>query len=733
LGDCIDLIKKLITTHRIFKQFVPITKMIQYFLDAKCVKGAVLVGDGVASSLNNFDQNRVAVLKQSDVSLYLDAIVSLEAYSEASSQERLASLVSLFSKLGFTLKCRLMLELDAQVNSRFIGLDACQLIFLEISENFLSSELRVPSASDALGLLKCFIRVGNPKWLESLLSKMFIDPDEDECERIVLFTKLLSHQSLWKLAKSSELGKISLVFLLDKCPELLLSIMSPSNEVSVSRSTYPHQFYGVTLPSILAKYLQFVLEAERIPELADAHRLSSISLLLSQMKFNQLNHILNVFHKSSSEHWNTSPCYSDMMRDICKSMVSAMKNVKPTREAVSKIVRFFFDFLDKSLSQSLLMKVCAFQAAGGWSHIIKYEFFSDIISSTEVWDKLDSPARLDILNTCASLIESWITEESNTLGENSWNKKTQEELRNVQFSSCAHFFFLIEEHRFDPKQKYVVESFQPYLKKLPCLHLRRFMLKLHTSIITTKPYVKEYPLCLELFTTVCRHFVANNFLSDKLSKEECDKIVNCLFFIDDPRSWERFADEICSKAMITDDDQPFLRTLLNINIQEITESPLASAAIIRIADYWVSKWKSVAEPPFTWNMPKVVIPNYSEVQKFLHSSESHFIYHLRSIEHFHRFKKNLNQTDLLMKCVSVSDWNPMDRNCRLEKTTEYHKRVLELFQRLTSKMDDALKFRQSLSQNLAAVKSTVKRQLELGSSSTSSDEVRIVSSKRSKP
>ncbi len=729
MDDCIDLIKRLITTHRIFKQFVPITKMIQYFLDAKCVEGAVLVGDGVASSLNNFDQKRVAVLKKPDVSLYVDAIVSLEAYPEASSQERLASLVSLFSKLGSSLRCRLVVQLDAQVNSRCIVSQSCQFIFLEICETFLSSELRVPSAADALGLLKCFILQENPKWLESLLSNMI----PDQFERIVLFTKLLSHQSLWKLATSSELGKKSLVFILNRYSALLFSKLSSSNEIS--RSRYPFQSYEGTLQSSLAKYLQFVLEAERIPVLADPDRLSSISLLLSQMKFNQLHHILDVFHKSSSEHWNTSPCYSDMMRDICKYMVSTMKNVKPIREAVSKIVRLFFDFLDKSSSQSLLMEVCGFQAAGGWSHNIKYEFFSDIISSTEVWDKLDSVAKLDILNTCARLIESWITEESNTLGENSWNNQTLNDLRNVQFSSCAHFFFLIEEHRFDPKQKYVAGSFQPYLKKLPCLLLRSFMLKLHTSIVTTKPCVKDFPLCLELFIMVCRHFVAKNFLSDKLSKEECDNIVNCLFFIDDPRSWERFADEICSKAMITDDNQPFQQTLLNTNFQEaIAKSPLASAAIIRIADYWVSNWKSVAEPPNTWSMPKVVINNYSEVQKFLHSSESHFIYHLRSIEHFRRFKNNLKQTDLLMKCVSVSDWNPRDRNCRLDKTTEYHKRfILELFQRLTSEMDDVLKFRQSLSQNLATVKSTGKRKLELGSSSTSSDEVPIVSSKRSKP
>ena len=85
--------------------------MIQYFLDVKCVKGAMLVGDCVASSIN-IDQKGAAVLKQSDVALYVDAIVSLEAYPEASSQDRLASLVSVFSKLSSTLQCRLMVELD---------------------------------------------------------------------------------------------------------------------------------------------------------------------------------------------------------------------------------------------------------------------------------------------------------------------------------------------------------------------------------------------------------------------------------------------------------------------------------------------------------------------------------------------------------------------------------------------------------------------------------------------
>jgi hypothetical protein len=50
-GDCIDLIKG----RRIGNQFVPIIKMVQYFLGVKCVKGAMLVGDCVASSMAIID------------------------------------------------------------------------------------------------------------------------------------------------------------------------------------------------------------------------------------------------------------------------------------------------------------------------------------------------------------------------------------------------------------------------------------------------------------------------------------------------------------------------------------------------------------------------------------------------------------------------------------------------------------------------------------------------------
>jgi hypothetical protein len=610
----------LITPHRIINQFVPIIKMIQYFLGVKCVKGAMLVGDCVASSLANIDQKGAAVLKQSDVALYVDAIVSLEAYPESSSQERLASLVSLFSKLPSTSQCSLVLELGAQGNSRFMGIESCQFIFLKICETFLSCELLVPSSPDALKLLKCFIRLGNPKWLESLLYKMINVPNQEGT--IALLKQLLSYRSLWKLATTSELGKTALTSILNPYSTLLLNTLSAIEKKVQPPSNFKWNKNGSLLLSSVTEYIQFVMKVKRNPKLADLQPIPSISLLLCQMNFDQMLYILDDFHTSSSKRLNTYPCYFDMVREICKALVSAMKksNVMQHRNAVSKMVRCFLNFLDESLSQSLLKEVCAIEAAVCWSLNFKYGFFLDVISSTEVWGKLDSDTKLAILNTCATLVESWITEECNRLDRYSWDEKTQE----GEFSSCAHFFILIEDHRFDPKQKNIIGSFQPYLKKMPRLHLRSLMLDLHKLIVTRKPSVKKSPSCFVfvLFIAVCRNFFSRPFLLDYVSKADGDKIVNCLLLIDDARSWERFADEICSFRVITDDNQPFQRTLFNTNIQEaIAKSPLASTAVIRIADNWVSKWKSVAEPPFTWSMPKAVIPNLLQVQEFLRSSE----------------------------------------------------------------------------------------------------------------
>jgi hypothetical protein len=307
-----------------------------------------------------------------------------------------------------------------------------------------------------------------------------------------------------------------------------------------------------------------------------------------------------------------------MIDEICQTLIAKMKReLFLNKEAVLKVVWYLVNCVEQLLAQSLIKEVCAIVAAEKWKKHEKYEFFNYIIS--DGWSKLESISKLDILNMCAALIESWIIEECKRL------------YTNCDFSECARFFFLIEKHRFDPSQLDISRSFEPYLEKLPLILLKDCLLNLHMLVVTTKPCIRELPVCRELFSKVCRHFVDRNFLSVYKS-EDASKILNCLIWIDDDRYWKLFADKICSSFVITEEYQPFQQILLwNTSIHEaIVKSNFFFNAFIRIVDFWVSKWKSVKEPAFTWCMPKAIVPNHPEVESFLRSSQTDFYYHIRS-------------------------------------------------------------------------------------------------------
>ena len=703
----------------------------------------MLVGDLLASSIVNLDQYGAAALELSDVSLYMNSIVTLEVYPEASSQERIKSFVSLFPKLNSFLQCRLVLQLDSQGNSRFMGIASCQFAFLEICKSFLSCELRVPSASDAFGLLNCFIRLGNSELLESLISKIISVPVQKsylDSSHLMLLQKLISNPAFWKFDTLSELEKTARISVVDCYSTLLFKQLAAIKEEALSPSDYTWTYKCEPLLSSLTFCLRFVMRMERNPELVDPQRIPSISLQLTQMNFEQLWYILDGFQKSHSKRLSKHPCYSAMMREICKSLISEMKKnpkVMQRREAVSNMVWCFIHYLEKSLAQSLIKEVCTIEAAGCWSPNFKYQFFKDLVSSSAVWSKLEPISRMDILNSCATLIESWVIEEYQKLDTNTPIPQNQKDFKQSKFYVCVHLFFLIEKHRFDPNQKNINRSFLPYLEKLPLIHMKVVLLDLHISVVTTKPCIKKFSNCLDFFSELCRHFVGRNFLSVSVSEEDHLKILNCLFWIDDARSWKLFADRICSSVFITDGNQAFQRIFLgNANIQDaIVNSSFSFDAFKRIVDYWVSKWKSLEEPSFTWCMPKAKVPNHPEVESFLRSALKDFYYHIRSETSLKGFTEELIQNGPLNGfSVSVKKWFGADKVCQLEKTKEHHDRVTEPYRRLRLEIENVLKLRQSLSRRRAAAKLTEKRHLESVPSSTTSDEVLILSPpKRIKP
>ena len=216
-NDCADLIKRIISCDRVLNQLVPLTKLAQYFVDVNCFDGAKTVGDCISSSFAKFDQLEAEKLASENVKLYLNFLVSLESETKTSNRERLTSFVSSFPKLLPQVQCQLILDLEAQGELRFNGLDSCQFLFPELCKVFLSCNLHSqtqPVKDVVVDLLLCFVRLGNVEWLHSFIGNIcrVVPSTTQSIEgvnsfRNELLETLVSSAAFWELATSSEFGQ----------------------------------------------------------------------------------------------------------------------------------------------------------------------------------------------------------------------------------------------------------------------------------------------------------------------------------------------------------------------------------------------------------------------------------------------------------------------------------------------------------------------------------------------
>lgn len=259
------------------------------------MEGAKVVGDCIASSLATIEKTQVQ-LNKSDIDCYIDFLISMEANSKTSNPERLVLFVSFFRKLESPAQCRLLLEFDAQGALRFKGIDSYNQMFQELCQIFTSSTVctRNLSTSTVLDLLKCYVRFGNVENLQSLVSNLSVTPSsmgehEFHHSKEDLLYKLLSSKTMCELAITSELGKLTVNSLLDKQFNLLMEQLSASQEQHQANKNL-HYYYSNELEKNVISYLRHVMKME-----VSSSRLSSVSLLLEKMNFQQLNRFLVEF------------------------------------------------------------------------------------------------------------------------------------------------------------------------------------------------------------------------------------------------------------------------------------------------------------------------------------------------------------------------------------------------------------------------------------------------------
>jgi hypothetical protein len=424
--------------------------------------------------------------------------------------------------------------------------------------------------------------------------------------------KIISSPVILELSLSSELGVSVMASLVDKKLALL-----------------NNQHLDETQLLSLSSCLQIVIRMEKNTRFVDSQRTLSISSLLAKLDIYDLTTILTDIMKSISQRLEKCSTVT-IIRHVCDSLILELKEdvCMISRDTILQLAKVLIELKDESLIQTFLKQVCENEETGSWSKQCKYSLLHDLISSRDVWGKLDHTSKQIIMNICSLFVQSWIKEICQLL--NSTNGPTISTLTSTKLSKnvfiCVKLFFLMEKNRFEVKQKITTQVFQELISKLKVRVLLELVLQLHQSEVAQWPNIKKFPACLDLYCSIFRLVFTMDYMS-LVNLEEATKIVHCLLWLKDEQSWQSFALSVC-KSVDLSQSHLFVRAFQkDVTIQRALEhSSPAFIAFVRIVDYWVQESVSLIEPSFSWHQPEAVVSNHPQMQTFLRSSQESMTY-----------------------------------------------------------------------------------------------------------
>jgi hypothetical protein len=716
--DSADLIQKMISPDRIVQQLVPIISLAQHLLNFHCLEGAALVGDLISSSLINFNKQQTQRLKQSEIQIYVEFMISLEENAKTANPQRPKSFTTLFSKLETSVQCYLVLELEAQVSSRFQNLDSCNNMFQELCKALPLCDYRSSSIKGnvIVDLICCYFRIGNEELLQTLISKIFhvpANPGENQSHSSEeALKKVISSPLILELALSSEIGLSVVLSLVDK---QLISITSKLQKILHGEAQPPayvnrlYQQNETQLLLSLSSCLRIVIRVEKNSCYSTAQRSSSISSLLSKLNAQQLTTVLNDIFKSSSRHLKKPS--STIIRQICDLLISRLNSKTSfmlSKSTFLQTVKALIEVNDESLTQTLFTQFCEKDGIGAWSKQNKSGLLREILSSSEVWGKLDSSSRQLIMKTCASLIHSRIAEIIKSLNSLTGSTTTQNQsLRKLAIEGivdCVQLFFWGEKNRFELEQKITSEAFQPLIMKLNSSVLLELVLQLYKSESDARPNIKKFPICMDWYRTICRILFTVEFVS-LVNLDVATRIVNCLLWLEDEESWKQFAQSVCKNFLFIRGNLFVQIFLKDHSIQRaLKDFAPAFAAFVHIVDHWAQRTEKLKEPIFSWQQSNAVVPNYPEVQAFLRSPQESMAYmNFGGIAEARRLANSLNalgQSNNFSVSVTTSGSGKNSRCDIVKNRNHFERRARDFFSR-KAELIELVKLRNRLGQEIA--------------------------------
>jgi hypothetical protein len=426
----------------------------------------------------------------------------------------------------------------------------------------------------------------------------------------------------------------------------------------------------------------------------------------------QLTTVLNDILKSSSRHLKKPSSTATIIHQICVFLISRLNNKNTTavlsRSTILQSIKAVIEVNDESLSQTLFQQFCEKEEIGSWSKQNKSGLLRDILSSPEVWGKLDSSSRQIIMDTCASLVNSWIVEISLSLNSLIESTATQinapPKLLTESIVECVQIFFWGEKNRFDIEQKITAEAFQPLIFKLNASQLLELVLQLFKSEFDARPNIKKFPICMDWYRSICRILFTMEFVS-LVNLDVATRIVNCLLWLEDEESWKQFAQSVCRHFQSSRGNLFVQIFLKDLPIQRALKAfAPAFAAFLHIVDHWAQQSVNLKEPTFSWHQSNAVVPNNPEVQAFLRSPQESMTYmKFSGIAEARRlavFLQVMGQSNNFSVSVTTSGSGKNSR-CDIRKNRNHFERRARDFFSRKAELIELVKLRNRLGQEIA--------------------------------
>ena len=310
-----------------------------------------------------------------------------------------------------------------------------------------------------------------------------------------ILENLISSPVIWDLATSSELGKTALASLVDA---QIIFVDGQLNSASQTENVPHHANQQETPLRPLSSCLRLIMMLEKQNHVPEPCRLASIFSSLAKLKVRQLCHFFVDVLKSNSERLKKLPCSVVIIRELCDLLLLRLKEANPADGPswVTNLetLKCFIQIGDETLTRRLLEQICAVDIAVISLLTTKCEFWTKIVSSSDIWGKLDSGLKLLVLNTCSTIAELEIQIICKHLVSNG---ESISQFLQSKLSICIQFFFLTEKNRISPDLKCVAPAFQPVIDKLPITSLMDLVFEIHLSESKKRPNIKKFPACMD--------------------------------------------------------------------------------------------------------------------------------------------------------------------------------------------------------------------------------------------